>query len=104
MPDLPTGTVTLLFTDMEGSTHLLQQLGERYTTVLADCRHLLRRAFAQYHGHEVDTQGVPSSSFLRVPLMRSQLLWLYNTLSPVIRGLKAYPCRCVLGCIPANRY
>jgi class 3 adenylate cyclase len=56
MPDLPTGTVTLLFTDMEGSTHLMQQLGERYTTVLADCRHLLRRAFAQYHGHEVDTQ------------------------------------------------
>ena len=57
MPDLPTGTITLLFTDMEGSTRLLQQLGERYTTVLADCRHLLRRAFAQHHGHEVDTQG-----------------------------------------------
>ena len=57
MPDLPTGTVTLLFTDMEGSTRLLQQLGERYTSVLADCRRLLRRAFAQYHGHEVDTQG-----------------------------------------------
>ena len=57
MPNLPTGTITLLFTDMEGSTRLLQQLGEHYTTVLADCRHLLRRAFAQHHGHEVDTQG-----------------------------------------------
>ncbi len=57
MPELPTGTLTLLFTDIEGSTHLLQQLGERYASVLADCRHLLRSAFAQYHGHEVDTQG-----------------------------------------------
>src|SRR5579864_548369 len=57
MSELPTGTLTLLFTDMEGSTRLLQQLGERYTGVLADCRHLLRSAFAQHHGHEVDTQG-----------------------------------------------
>ncbi len=57
MPDLPTGTVTLLFTDMEGSTRLLQQLGTRYANVLADCRRLLRNVFQQYHGHEVDTQG-----------------------------------------------
>jgi len=57
MPDLPTGTVTLLFTDTEGSTRLLQRLGEHYATVLADCRHLLRSLFQQYHGHEVDTQG-----------------------------------------------
>ena len=57
MPDLPTGTITLLFTDMEGTTRLLQQVGERYASMLADCRHLLRAAFAQYHGHEVDTQG-----------------------------------------------
>src|SRR2546421_11731386 len=57
MRNLPTGTVTLLFTDMEGSTRLLQQLGERYIGVLADCRQLLRPAFIQYNGHEVDTQG-----------------------------------------------
>jgi predicted ATPase/class 3 adenylate cyclase len=57
MPDLPTGTVTLLFTDIEGSTRLLQQLGEHYADVLADCRHLLRQMFVQYNGHEVDTQG-----------------------------------------------
>ncbi|MFL5586261.1 MAG: ATP-binding protein, partial [Ktedonobacteraceae bacterium] len=57
MPDLPTGTVTLLFTDIEGSTRLLQRLGEHYAAVLADCRHLLRSLFQQYHGHEVDTQG-----------------------------------------------
>jgi predicted ATPase/class 3 adenylate cyclase len=57
MPDLPTGTITLFFTDMESSTRLLQQLGESYAAVLADCRRLLRDLFQQYHGHEVDTQG-----------------------------------------------
>jgi predicted ATPase/class 3 adenylate cyclase/DNA-binding CsgD family transcriptional regulator len=55
--DVPTGTITLLFTDIEGSTFLLQQLGEQYSHVLAQCRQLLRTAFQQYHGHEVDTQG-----------------------------------------------
>ncbi len=54
---LPMGTVTLLFTDIEGSTRLLQQLGAVYEEVLADCRTLLRRAFQAHHGQEVDTQG-----------------------------------------------
>src|SRR5712691_1237210 len=54
---LPTGIVTLLFTDIEGSTRLLQRLGERYAGVLKECRHLLRTAFQQASGHEVDTQG-----------------------------------------------
>src|SRR5213595_3158539 len=57
MRDLPTGTVTLLFTDIEGSTHLLQQVGERYADLLATCRQLLRAAFQQWNGVEVDTQG-----------------------------------------------
>ena len=57
MPDLPTGTVTMLFTDIEGSTRLLEQLGESYTRVLIECQYLLRTSFQQWHGHEVDTQG-----------------------------------------------
>src|SRR5713226_4804679 len=57
MPDLTIGTVTLLFSDIEGSTRLVQQLGERYAEVLADCRHLLRQVFVEYNGREVDTQG-----------------------------------------------
>src|SRR5436190_11903944 len=57
MHHLPMGTVTLLFTDMEGSTRLLQQLGERYTNLLEEYRQLLRAAFQQWNGHEVDTQG-----------------------------------------------
>src|SRR5205085_92847 len=55
--NLPTGTVTLLLTDIEGSTHLLQQLGGRYADVLAECRHLLRTSFQEWNGYEVDTQG-----------------------------------------------
>ena len=47
----------MLFTDIEGSTHLLQQLGERYPDVLAEYRSLLRAAFDAHNGHEVDTQG-----------------------------------------------
>src|SRR6266487_24969 len=54
---LPTGTVTFLFTDIEGSTRLLQQLGDRYSRVLEECRRLLRAAFQKWNGHEVDTQG-----------------------------------------------
>jgi len=57
MRDLPTGTITLLFTDIEGSTHLLQQLGDRYAGLLTECRTLLRAAFQKYNGLEVDTQG-----------------------------------------------
>jgi predicted ATPase/class 3 adenylate cyclase len=55
--ELPMGTVTLLFTDMAGSTRLLQRLGKHYADVLAECRDLMRAAFQQHHGHEVDTQG-----------------------------------------------
>src|SRR6266700_1262005 len=55
--DLPTGTITLLFTDIEGSTHLLQRLGERYAELLNECRTLLRTTFHTYHGQEVDAQG-----------------------------------------------
>ena len=55
--EFPSGTITLLFTDIEGSTRLLQHLGTRYEEVLADCRRLLRTAFAQWNGYEVDTQG-----------------------------------------------
>ena len=57
MLDVPTGTITLLFTDIEGSTLLLQHVGEQYSSMLAQCRQVLRTAFQQSHGHEVDTQG-----------------------------------------------
>lgn len=57
MTGLPTGTVTLVFTDIEGSTRLLHDLGDDYLAVLADHRRLLRAAFTEAGGREVDTQG-----------------------------------------------
>ena len=57
MPELPAGTVTFLFTDIEGSTQLLHELGDEYSGVLADHRRALRDAFARHDGVEVDTQG-----------------------------------------------
>src|SRR4030095_4646651 len=53
----PSGTLTFLFSDIEGSTRLLRQLRDRYAQVLADHRTLMRGAFAQYHGEEMGTEG-----------------------------------------------
>lgn len=56
--DLPSGTVTFLFTDIEGSTKLLHDLGaDRYAELLATHRRILRAAFGGHGGMEVDTQG-----------------------------------------------
>jgi class 3 adenylate cyclase len=57
MRQLPTGTVTFLFTDIEGSTRLLHELGASYAEALAAHRRLLREAFGRNGGIEVDTQG-----------------------------------------------
>jgi len=57
MPEQPSGTVTFLFTDIEGSTRLLQQLGDRYAGVLEEYRRLLRAAFQEAEGYEIDTAG-----------------------------------------------
>jgi predicted ATPase/class 3 adenylate cyclase len=55
--DLPSGTVTFLFTDIEGSTKLLHELGDAYAETLAEHRRVLREAFVAHGGVEVDTQG-----------------------------------------------
>src|SRR3990172_9087680 len=57
MPSLPAGTVTFLFTDLEGSTRLLQHLGDRYAALLQEYRRLLQAACRERGGREVDTQG-----------------------------------------------
>jgi predicted ATPase len=57
-PELPSGTVTFLFTDVEGSTRLLHELGgEGYAVALARHRRIVREAVARQGGVEVDTQG-----------------------------------------------
>jgi len=58
MAEPPSGTVTFLFTDIEGSTRLLHTLGrERYGELLAEHHRLLREMWAKHDGHEVDTEG-----------------------------------------------
>jgi class 3 adenylate cyclase len=58
MPNLPSGTVTFLFSDIEGSTSLLKELGdEQFAELLRTHRSLVRETFGLYHGQEIDTQG-----------------------------------------------
>ena len=57
MRPLPTGTLTLLFSDIEGSTALLHGLGPRWGEALSAQRRILRAAFAQHDGHELGTEG-----------------------------------------------
>jgi WD40 repeat protein/class 3 adenylate cyclase len=54
---IPSGTVTFLFTDIQGSTQLLSQLGDRYATLLDEHHQLMRATFNQWNGQEIDTQG-----------------------------------------------
>ena len=57
MSTLPSGTVTFLFADVEGSTRLARELGDRWQPVLSDVRRLLRQAVTSADGHEVDSRG-----------------------------------------------
>ena len=57
MPELPTGTITFLFSDIEGSTRLLARSRERYADALADHPAVLGAAFAEHAGREIDTAG-----------------------------------------------
>jgi predicted ATPase/class 3 adenylate cyclase len=54
---LPTGTITMLFSDIEGSTALLNRLGDRYGDALSAQRALLRAAITRWHGRELGTEG-----------------------------------------------
>jgi class 3 adenylate cyclase len=72
MPGLPTGTVTFLFTDIEGSTRLLHRLGERYAEALATHHRLLRTVIQEGQGQVVDTQG--DAVFAVFPRARDALL------------------------------
>ena len=72
MAELPSGTVTFLFTDIEGSTRLVRQLRAQYAEVLADHQRLLRAAFVEHDGYEVDTQG--DSFFVAFANARDALL------------------------------
>jgi len=75
MGELPTGTVTFLFADVEGSTKLVQSIGSAYSGLIADVRRLLREEIATESGAEVDATGDELSAvFGEVePALRSAL-------------------------------
>ena len=72
MAEQPSGAVTFLFSDIEGSTRLVKELRERYGEVLGDHQRLLRAAFEAHGGYEVDTQG--DSFFIAFSSARDALL------------------------------
>jgi class 3 adenylate cyclase/catechol 2,3-dioxygenase-like lactoylglutathione lyase family enzyme len=82
---LPRGTVTFLFSDVEGSTQLARKLGDSYGEVLGDHLRLLRDAFAEQGGHEIDTQG--DSLFVAFPRARDAVL----AAAAAQRGLGEHP-------------
>jgi class 3 adenylate cyclase len=57
MATLPAGTVTFVFSDIEGSTGLLKRLGERYSGLIGDHRRIVRDTFGRHDGIEIDSQG-----------------------------------------------
>src|SRR6266576_2585471 len=68
MSTLPGGTVTFVFTDIEGSTRLLQELGDDFADVAREHRRIVRDAFGARAGTEIDTQG--DSFFFSFPRAR----------------------------------
>ena len=57
MAEPPSGTITLLFSDIEGSTLLLRRLGDGYAELLARHRQFLREAFERHRGHVLESEG-----------------------------------------------
>ena len=92
MPELPSGTVTFLFTDVEGSTKLLHELGARaYAEALAEHRRVLREAFTTHGGVEVDTQG--DAFFVAFPTAPGAL----QAAAAALEGLAPGPIRVRMG-------
>ncbi|MBA3787780.1 MAG: adenylate/guanylate cyclase domain-containing protein, partial [Actinobacteria bacterium] len=90
--DLPSGTVTFLFTDVEGSTKLLHELGaNEYAQALAEHRRILREAFATHGGVEVDTQG--DAFFVAFPTAPGALA----AVEEMLAGLAPGPIRVRMG-------
>jgi predicted ATPase/class 3 adenylate cyclase len=92
MRDLPSGTVTFLFTDVEGSTKLLHKLGaDEYAQALAEHRRILREAFSAHGGVEVDTQG--DAFFVAFPTAPGAL----EAAAEALEGLAPGPIRVRIG-------
>jgi len=85
MGEAPSGTVTLLFTDIEGSTKLLQRAGDAYADLLKQHRRLLRAAFEANGGYEVDAEG--DAFFVAFPTAKEAVA----AAAEAQRGLAGHP-------------
>ncbi len=93
----PSGTVTLVFTDIEGSTRLLEQLGtDAYREALAEHRRIVREACARHDGYEVDYEG--DAFFYAFPTARSAV----TAVSEAMQGLDGGPIRIRVGIHSGN--
>ena len=100
----PGGTVTFLFTDIEGSTRLLHRLGDAYAGVLAEHQRLLREAFAAFAGHGIDTQGDAFFvGFARATDAVAAAARCAVGAGRGIPGRMASPCASASACTPGNR-
>jgi len=86
MSQLPRGTITLLFSDIEGSALLLQQLGERYASVLSSTANCYARLEASFTVTRSIPVGMVSSSFSFAPERLSWQQWRPSVLLPRIPG------------------
>ena len=102
MNSVASGTVTLLFTDIEGSTRLLRQLGSRYEPALAEHRSLLRTAFRAQGGERSTRPAMGSSTLSREPAKRCLPPSTANARSPARIGPPRSACG--WGCTPASRF
>jgi YVTN family beta-propeller protein len=87
MPDLPSGTITFLFTDIEGSTRLLRENRPSYGRILVEHGEILRAAFEKHGGREIDTQApIPRAGFTTIhaptsdALLDASGLWITDTI------------------------
>src|SRR6266699_1575883 len=99
---LPSGTVTFMFTDIEGSTGLLRELGDGYSDLLGRERSMLRETLGSAGGQEIDTQG--DAFFFSFTRARDAVTGaLRSAPSPSRSGPAASTSRCAWACTRASR-
>ena len=98
----PTGTVTFLMTDIEGSTLLLRELGEDYAAVLKDVRAIIRSAVRRCGGRKVDATATSTSRCSSAPRRRSKPRWISRSPWLSAHGRANVPSACVRASIRAG--
>ena len=99
MADLPTGTVTFLFTDIEGSTPLAQQYPAELPSLLARHHAILREAIESHHGHVFQIIGDAFCAAFHTAMMRSKPRSKRNAACNTKRGILLRS-KCAWACIP----